>query len=135
MWRVLRRARFGPANINIENPGYCRTDGLSGPAQAKSSDIEPSCLYVWRVGSTGFAPLELANVQDIVFPPTHVGARKINGMSMTDLESVITSLGSPWSAEFCKIGARRAVLQVLAHLGKQANTPQLCGTVNGNATP
>jgi hypothetical protein len=123
--QVLRRARFGPANLDIANPGYCRSDDLPQPSQAAGSDIEPSCLYVWRTARPGFEPLDLGRVQDIVFPSSHVRARFIKGVSLTDFASLARA-DSPWSTEFCRVGLRRAVAKALGRRWKAADLATLC---------
>lgn len=116
---VKRRVRLGNG-AGIEQPGFCRNNGLTVPADGTGrpqGQAQPSCLYAWRQGAKGFTPLDMSRVRDIVFPPLHFGSRFVAGMDPTDVRAM-TGNDSPWREQVCNTGPRAGAQKVLNSLNQ-----------------
>lgn len=125
--QVKRGVRLGVRDPHaIRSPGFCSVEGLTQAGGASpAQDAQPACLYAWdpeAADGSGFRPLDLSEIDDIVLPPLHLEARFVAAIDPTDLRAV-TRADSPWRAEFCKTGPRR---QVRALLGASRSIDDAC---------
>lgn len=126
---VRRRIWLGPVrNDDRGQTGFCRTDGEVQRGEVKSTlaaQSEPACLYAWRKGEKGFVALDLAKVDDIVFPILHSHATWVADISPVEL-SQVTRSDSPWRNAFCEARPRRAAWSYLERRQKAIDLEIAC---------
>jgi hypothetical protein len=91
----------------LKTPSYhCDLTGV------ETRDMFPACLYVWddKVAiSSGFIPIDLTSISDIIFPPFHHAAFMLSVNDATNIRSKIdfgnlasaSARYSPWRSRLC----------------------------------
>jgi hypothetical protein len=122
--KVISNARIGRPDADPMAAGYCSENG--------AGTYFAACLYSWDgTSSSGFQPLDLSTVQDIVLSPNHFMADFVNGFDPIDFALALKpddagrQLSSSWREAFCKTGISPAVLAIIVQAKYPSDTTNI----------